>query len=223
MIVEERALILRLIVGDSLRHVSEMLGDADLICFRLACTTFLQHSTQPKSTTRASFLRSLKLVKFAWEELHGFCMGVTPLLSLAAGVGVVEVVAWLRAAGCEWCAIAPARAAENGHLDVLRWLREKGCPWGVLTCYAAAGSGQLEVLRFLKQHGCPWYESTCSSAARGGHLEVLSWLRENGCPWGEQTCRVAAQEGHFQLLRWAVDHGCPCPPRLVERYAAHLS
>lgn len=57
-------------------------------------------------------MRSAALVAFAWAALPGFRDVDTPLLALAAGVGEVEALAWLRfEAGCAWHEDAPAHAA----------------------------------------------------------------------------------------------------------------
>jgi hypothetical protein len=174
--------ILRWLEGELLRLVSGLLSDGDLTCFRLVCKAFLANSEPPERRSLSAFMRSAALVKFAWEELHGFREGCPNHLLLAAGVGNVAAVEWLRVAGCGWSQRVPARAAANGHLAVVRWAREHGCPWDERTCYSAAGGGHLEVLRWAREHGCSWNEGTCSSAAGGGHLEVLRWPREHGCP-----------------------------------------
>lgn len=57
------------------------------------------------------------------------------LIALAARVGEVEVLAWLRnEAGCEWDEGAPSCAASKGRLEALRWLHEHECPWDEEKC-----------------------------------------------------------------------------------------
>ena len=80
-----------------------------------------------------------------------------------------------------------ALAAALGQLEILKWLRENNFPWDEETCRRAASGGHLEVLQWACANGCPWNEDTCKYAANGGHLEVLQWARANGCEWDGQT------------------------------------
>jgi hypothetical protein len=94
-------------------------------------------------------------------------------------------------------------AASCGHLEVLKWLRNAGCPWDEGTRAAAALCGHLETLRWALQHGCEWDMMTCIFAAEGGHLDLLKWAREQGCPWNEDRVREAAtRHEHVEMLRW---------------------
>jgi hypothetical protein len=210
----ELPLLLRVLAGDPLRAVVQLLGDADLPCFRLVCTAFRDHSSKPEKKCIVDFFRTRALVVFAWERMPGFvpggANGLRRMLSLAASVGCVEVLVELvDNRQCGLSAVACAAAAGKGHLGALAWLHSRGCPWDFQICYRAAAGGHLEVLRYAHEHGCPWDKATCSRAARGGHLEVLRYAHEHGCPWDSGTCYEAAAGGHLEVLRYAHEHGCP--------------
>jgi hypothetical protein len=187
--------------GDTLRAIMQLLGDADLTCFRLVCRAFRDHSSPALKKCRGDFLRTRALAVFACARMPGFVTGMPRMLTLAASVGCVGVLEEL--VDIRQCALAAAAceaAAKGGHLDALAWLHSRGCPWGV-TCYRAAQGGHLEVLQYAHEHGCPWDGSTCSGAAEGGHLEVLRYAHEQGCPWGSRVCYNAAVGGHLEVLR----------------------
>ena len=48
------------------------------------------------------------------------------------------------------------RAARGGNLELVQWLRGAGCPWDWQTCEAAVQFGDVEVLRWARENGCPW-------------------------------------------------------------------
>ncbi|KAJ1640358.1 hypothetical protein T492DRAFT_898540 [Pavlovales sp. CCMP2436] len=246
--------LLRSLGGDLLHAVLKFLDDAELLCARLACTAFRNYSSPAQEKCRVDFLRTHALVVFSFERMPGFVPEATPsgaesdddddsedeptpLLSLAAFVGVVGVLAelvdnrqcklavdasaaaawrgnldalvWLRNRGCPWDNFTSHHAASGGHVEVLRYSHEHGCSWDSVTCQHAALEGHLEVLRYAHEHGCPWDRGTCQLAARGGHLEVLRYAHEQGCPWDNWTCSFAAWGGRLEVLRYAHEHGCP--------------
>ena len=47
-------------------------------------------------------------------------------------------------------------AAGSGNLELVRWLRGAGCPWDHNTCHWAVEKGRVETLRWAREHGCPW-------------------------------------------------------------------
>jgi hypothetical protein len=222
-------LLLRTLTGDPLRAVAKLLPDAALTPFRLTCTAFRDHSSKPEKKCIVDFLRTRALAVFACDAMPGFVPITppgaesdedleddwedeppTPLLSLAASVGCVGVLAELvDNRQCVLAAGACIAAAWEGHLDALAWLHSRGCPWDSECCYTAAQGGHLEVLRYAHEHGCPWDSHTCSCAAGGGHLEVLRYAHDQGCEWNSFTCSCAAYGGHLEVLRYAHEHGCP--------------
>ncbi|KAJ1626624.1 hypothetical protein T492DRAFT_909968 [Pavlovales sp. CCMP2436] len=219
--------MLRALGGDLLHAIFKVLDDADLPCVRLACKAFRDHSSPAQEKCRVAFLRTHALVVFAFERMPGFVPEATPpgaesdddddleddepipLLSLAASIGIVGVLAELvDNRQCELTADACAAAAGRGNLDALVWLRNRGCPWDKLTSQLAAFEGHLQVLRYAHEHGCPWDSWTCQHAAQGGHLEVLRYAHEHGCPLDRGTCQPAASGGHLEVLQYAHEHGC---------------
>jgi hypothetical protein len=56
-------------------------------------------------------------------------------------------------------------AATLGSLPLLKWLKEMNCPWDAFTSSCAAQGGHFEVLKWLRENGCPWNEDTCSNGS----------------------------------------------------------
>jgi hypothetical protein len=206
----EPSLLLRALAGDPLRAIVQLLGDADLPCFRLVCRACRDHSSKPEKKCVVDFFRTPALAVFAWERMPGFVLALPTMLFLAVSVGCEEVIEELvDNRQCALSADTCATVAAKGHLGALAWLHSRGCPWTSETCYRAARGGYLEVLRYAHEHGCPWDYWTCDRAAEGGHLEVLRYAHEHGCPWDRLTCRCASAEGHLEVLRYAHEQGCP--------------
>ena len=56
-------------------------------------------------------------------------------------------------------------AAGSGNLELVQWLRGAGCPWDYWTCYWAVDKGHVEVLRWARENGCEWVALTRDKAA----------------------------------------------------------
>ena len=130
--------------------------------------------------------------------------------------GHLDVLVWLRSASppCPWkeaelCNIAAA----VGSLQMLQYLRANGCPWSDEATRVAAQHGHLSVLEFMvmpsssPNHGpLPFSEQVCASAAFEGHLHILQFARSAAVPakayWDEMTCAWAAQAGRLEVLKW---------------------
>ena len=176
-----------------------------------------------------------ELVKWLCGE-GGFAMD-EKVMRCAAGNGNLELVRWLKRAGCGWDKSLSTVAGLFGRPEVLQWLCANGCPWEPeMVCRLAARLGHLEVLRWARDNGgkltedlcmevafeghlvalqnlravgCPWGAKVCHTAANRGQLEILKWLRGNGCPWDVMTCFGAVTKGHVEVLRWARENGAP--------------
>jgi hypothetical protein len=206
--------MLEQLVGDPLRAIARLLNDDDLLCFRLVCTAFRDHSVKPRSNRRSAFLHSRARARFAWDELPNFVHWLRRhMLELAAAVGSTEVLAELVDARA--CALGPggasvcAAAAVHGQLGALRWLRLRSCPWDANTSSCAAANGHLDVLRYAHEHGCPWTKWTCWYAARGGHLDVLRYAHEHGCQWDLSACRAVASREHLGVQLYLNEQHTP--------------
>jgi hypothetical protein len=70
----EPSALLGALAGDSLRALGALLDDGDLLCFRLVCSAFREHSEPPTLTTRRAFLGSRARAAFAWDALPGFAL-----------------------------------------------------------------------------------------------------------------------------------------------------
>jgi hypothetical protein len=133
----EPSLLLDALAGDPLRAIAQLLGDANLPCFRLVCRVFRDHSSPAQMKCRVDFLRTRALTVFAWDSMPGFVglppepyVGLPYMLHLAATVGCEEVLEEL--VDNRQCPLTPGAcdaAAGKGHLDALAWLRSRGCPW----------------------------------------------------------------------------------------------
>ncbi|PNH08244.1 Ankyrin repeat domain-containing protein [Tetrabaena socialis] len=141
----------------------------------------------------------------------------------AASSGSMELLTWLHAHGCPWCASVFAAAAGGGSEEQLEWLEAYGCPMGEdgEPYQHALANADLPVLRCLRRLGCPW--GPCGrtftraigtyNRERSGNrqpaasLRTLGWLLEEGCPvdWDEamrearrdpalQTCAPACMK-----------------------------
>jgi hypothetical protein len=64
--------LLHALAGDTLRAIAQLLGDANLPCFRLVCTTFRDLSSPAQKKCRGDFLRTRALTVFACESMPGF-------------------------------------------------------------------------------------------------------------------------------------------------------
>mmetsp|Transcript_16235 Transcript_16235/g.37521 ORF Transcript_16235/g.37521 Transcript_16235/m.37521 type:complete len:137 (+) Transcript_16235:122-532(+) len=88
----EPSLLLHALVGNPLRAIAQLLGDANLPCFRLVCRTFREHSSPAQKKCRVDFLRTRTLTTFAWESMPGFVADLPNILLHAASIGCVEVL-----------------------------------------------------------------------------------------------------------------------------------
>jgi hypothetical protein len=65
----EPSLLLHALVGDPLRAIVKLLGDANLPCFRLVSRDFRDHSSKPEKKCIVDFLRTRALTVYAWERM----------------------------------------------------------------------------------------------------------------------------------------------------------
>ncbi|WBR14780.1 Ankyrin repeat protein [Pandoravirus kuranda] len=135
-------------------------------------------------------------------------------LCVAARLGRIDVLVWLRDHGCTgsnpW---AFADAAESGCVAVLDWLHAHCQPWDAEACAYVAGCGQLAALKHMRAGGCPWDGRVYVEAATWNHPDVLVWAHANGCPWStdamHQVAECARVAPNPTVLRWIVERGCP--------------
>jgi hypothetical protein len=139
----------------------------------------------------------------------------TKTLFTAAKYRRLNVLNFLDSAGCpksdrgDACRVA----AQLGNLQVLQWLREHNCPWQPVDVVdAAAQSGNVQMMAWLLQPEQPDVELTAAAmraAARANRQDMCEYLYSQDCPWSEGVCSAAADAGHLQLLLWLHEHGCP--------------
>jgi hypothetical protein len=146
---------------DVLSRIGSLAQKEDVPALRATCRALREHVSRPEGVKRSAMLRSAALAAWAWG-LDGFRSAgfLEPeqrtLCMLAARVGSVGALAWLRENDCAWDERTCEAAAEGGHLAALQWAREHGCDWDHRTCEAAAGGGHLAVLQSAREHGCEW-------------------------------------------------------------------
>lgn len=204
-----RAPILQL-PGDILARVLAFVGEPSFSCVRATCRALQGLASLPaRPQPRSAMLHTPALVAWAWS-LPGFRSAAfdereqRQICKLAARVGNVAVLAWLREqGGCAWDSDTCAEAAAAGHLEVLQWARAHGCDWDGRVSEHAAGRGHLDVLRWARANGCTWSNGTCTSAAAFGHLETLQWAVANGCPFERADCLSLAEfRCNTELASW---------------------
>ncbi|PNH07776.1 Ankyrin repeat domain-containing protein [Tetrabaena socialis] len=153
-----------------------------------------------------SWLYDTQLVAPEWLVENG-----TGMLTDAARLGSVEMLAWLRERGCVWDDRILIAAAEAGSQEAIEWLVAQGYPTeepggaGDDPYIPAALQGDWATLACLHRLGCPWQPSgvAFTSAARWGQVPVLRRLLELGCPVDWQAALGAAEEsGDASVWAW---------------------
>jgi hypothetical protein len=179
------------------------------------------------------------LSKLQWLHIEQQCPFPGEITMIAARAGDVEMLRWLKSAGCcfdKWTSLRGAQSGNN--LNVLQFLHAEGCPWHPNVCGAAGEAGDLEQLKWLFSHGATVDNSTAMIAARGGavpvlewlqqqqqdvelkehtmccaaehgHLQLCQWLHTQQCPWDDTATFSAARYNHCATLRWLIESGCP--------------
>lgn len=139
----------------------------------------------------------------------------------------LDILKWLHAKGCKFCAKLCEYAAENGYLPILKWVDtiipikigshsdEIEYPWNKNACALAVSNNHFDILKWLYENGCPLDIKTSVGAALNGNLDILKWFRtefnENNCPRGrdETTCSSAASNGNLDILKYLRKNNCP--------------
>ncbi|AGO81982.1 F-box domain containing protein [Pandoravirus dulcis] len=139
---------------------------------------------------------------------------------VAARMGRVDALAWLRDHGCD-CADLHlfVEAAECQSLDVLDWVHANCRAWDAEACACVAGSGWLAGLQHMRAAGCLWDARVCTEAVCVGALDVLAWARANGCPWEVDAILGTVSGRSAPLLCWLIDHGIEWRASLALRVA----
>jgi hypothetical protein len=164
-----------------------------------------RYSTRPEA-----ILQSVRRTAWAFSSfpvlkcLHLDGPRAAHICAVAASIGALATLQWLRSWGTPWDDRTCSGAARGGHLAVLQWARSEGCDWSSATCSQAALGGHLSILQWARENGCAWGTDTCSSAARVGHLVILNWLQSQDCERNNDTFFEAARGGHLTVLQWAL-------------------
>ena len=110
---------------------------------------------------------SVALVKWALAEgCPRESPGGSTMAHAAVDYGQVELVKWLCGEGGFAMDVTEmGMAARGGNLELVQWLRGAGCPWDYNTCFNAVYGGRVEVLRWVRENGAPWLAGTRDWAA----------------------------------------------------------
>jgi len=149
-------------------------------------------------------------------------VGMNAPACVAAGLGRVEELAALAAAGWWLCLHATARAAAHGQIAVLDWLADNGrfrpAPthgdWSIAE--EAAAEGQLLVLQWIHDKGHPLPPTVATVAVEGGYTDIIDWLATLGWNWHTDLCTAAAGMGHLLMLQRLRAHGCPLASKAMQ-------
>ena len=126
-----------------------------------------------------------------------------------------EALRWAVDTGCELFAETLEDACRGGSLEIVQWLRSAGCPWVrghwvppppspcTRNLEEAASGGHVSVIAWLRGHGCPWSVAAGLRATEKGHLEALQWMHAEGCPLSRLEClQIARDQGHEAIAEW---------------------
>ena len=140
-------------------------------------------------------------------------------VSVAAGLGRLDLVKFLISNNSNPLSSAMVSAACGGHLKVIKYLHfEVGLKSETAAMDYAASNGHLEVIKFLHENlkeGCT--SSAIDRACTNGHLSVVKFLHENrteGCT--HRAMDQAAAQGHFEIIKWLHSNRAEgCTPRAI--------
>jgi hypothetical protein len=145
-----------------------------------------------------------------WLRRHGHTYNADHCGTAASARDNGAALRWLVGIGCPYDAYTISTLALRGNLEAIKWIHGLGCPISAQACANAASRGHLDVIEWLNANGCPWAASVCVNAALGGHLDVIRWAKKRGHPWRDGICDAAALRAHLNVLAWAHGkHGCP--------------
>jgi Ankyrin repeats (3 copies) len=139
--------------------------------------------------------------------------GGNSICEIAAELGSVEMLDWLKGEGKRKFSAATAiAAAEAGRSAAVRYLVESKCPWHVDATAAVARNGDLELLQWMTAHHwrrCKWdARSIADSAACSGSVAVLNWVIAKGAAVQLSTLESAAAAGKVEVVQCLVlQHG----------------
>jgi hypothetical protein len=166
----------------SLRLVTDMLHEDDVLCLALVCRA----------------LRDALWARFPPRPAGDAHSGRRLRTRDAAVVGRVQRLEWAQGLSDRPAWLCDARAWPSPTVGG----RDPDSPIvGVSIAATIARCGNLAVLQWARASGCDWDEGTCREAAGAGHLAVLQWARANGCGWNSGTCTEAARGGHLEVLQ----------------------
>jgi hypothetical protein len=218
------------VLGYLRAHKCEWDDDACLIAARNGDASTLQWLHERGSPWSAEYIcnvaaeiGSVEVLLYLKQQRREFD---TLTMASAAAKGHLEACQFLMAEECPCDAWACAEAAAGGHLETVRFLHESGCPWDAAgMCASAAECGNIELLHYLISEGCSFNftEDDMNTAAQRGHLLICQYLRAELCPWSTVTCERAAGGGSVDTLHWLREQGCPWDVHAVRLAAVSSS
>jgi hypothetical protein len=110
-------------------------------------------------------------------------------------------------------------AASIGQLATLRYLREHNVPWDEETCWAAAEHGHFEVLnlemvKWLDSCGLNIPATKYGSSFQFGSLELLQWaVEEKKHVLTAEHLMCAIKSCDIEMIQWLLTQNCACDDR----------
>ncbi|CAG0896138.1 unnamed protein product [Cyprideis torosa] len=141
-------------------------------------------------------------------------------LSLAANLGVHDVVQQMVVNMKEIDSMALYEAAQHGHTDIVELLIKHGADVNILSTsgntplIVACTNGHADILlehgAHINTHSKEFKESALTLACYKGHLQMVKFLLENGANLSEEMhtgLMEASMDGHVEVVKVLLDHG----------------
>uniref|UniRef100_A0A7S3HSI6 Uncharacterized protein n=1 Tax=Spumella elongata TaxID=89044 RepID=A0A7S3HSI6_9STRA len=180
-------------------------GDHDYACFQYIISLGYE-CTAP---TFANFVAGGRTDYALWMT-HNVPNLPSALCNIVAQYGDLELLAALRAIGCEFPADICTVAATAGKVDILNYLYCEGVEAGTDAITAAAENGRFACMELLYEKRCPWEESTALAAGRAG-LHCFRFVLSRGCPLAKTVPNTNTVASGCDLKTLQYLHGIQFP------------
>lgn len=144
-----------------------------------------------------------------WAETKGLFVRDADATPLAAVLGDVGLLKYLKSKGCTWTPETLSSAAESGSIDTVRYLFEDGAPWRTLPLLqSAARSGNVALMELVQSKvGGHFSASALVSAAASKNPAMVEWIlaRGNVTDWHDIALRYVASTGSLAQLHALFD------------------
>jgi hypothetical protein len=166
--------------------------------------------------------QKLEVLKFL--ERQGCDLG--DCLSVAAQMGCLPILNWLREIGCRLTLKDAQDAARNNQFEVLEWMLScSDCPAELLALGDQVKLAKTEpekahvilVLGFDND-----LDEMADEAIWAYGLETLKWIKSKGGKFDDpEICKAAASQQKLDILMWLREINCPWDEETCEKAASH--